>query len=136
SLVGVLYILDEPSIGLHQRDNKKLLDTLKRLRDIGNTVLVVEHDEETILEADWVLDLGPGAGAQGGNLVFSGMPKDLVKMREGSITADYLSGRRQVPVPAERRKARDGKYITIHNAREHNLRGVTAKFPIGTFVTV
>ena len=135
SLVGVLYILDEPSIGLHQRDNKKLLETLKRLRDLGNTVLVVEHDEETILEADWVLDLGPGAGANGGKLVFSGLAKDLVKA-PGSITADYLSGKKKVPIPEQRRKAKDGKFITIQGARAHNLQGVTAKFPLGTFIAV
>ena len=135
ALVGVLYILDEPSIGLHQRDNAKLLNTLKRLRDIGNTVLVVEHDEDTIREADYVLDLGPGAGKEGGEIIFAGTPEKLL-LAKNSITADYMSGRRFVPIPATRRQARDGKFITIHNARANNLRNVSARFPIGTFTAV
>ncbi len=135
ALVGVLYILDEPSIGLHQRDNERLLNTLKRLRDIGNTVLVVEHDEETIREADYVLDMGPGAGKDGGEVVFAGTPENLLQAK-GSLTADYMSGRREVPIPAKRREPRDGKSIVIHNARANNLRGVTARFPLGTFTAV
>ncbi len=135
SLVGVLYILDEPSIGLHQRDNARLLATLKRLRDLGNTVLVVEHDEDTILAADFVVDLGPGAGKQGGAVVFAGPPAELLRT-PGSLTADYLAGRMAVPVPPARRKAKEGKVLTVQGARAHNLRGVTARFPLGTFTVV
>ncbi|PYM83857.1 MAG: excinuclease ABC subunit A, partial [Candidatus Rokuibacteriota bacterium] len=121
SLVGVLYILDEPSIGLHQRDNRKLLDTLRRLRDLGNTVLVVEHDEETIRSADYVVDLGPGAGELGGHLVAVGTP-DEIMANPASLTGQYLSRERVIPVPAVRRKP-SGKFVTIHNPREHNLKG-------------
>src|SRR5437660_1063394 len=134
SLVGVLYILDEPSIGLHQRDNRRLLDTLKRLRDIGNTVLVVEHDEETIRSADYVVDLGPGAGELGGELVAVGTP-DEIMANPDSLTGRYLARALAIPVPATRRKG-SGHFITIHNPREHNLKGMAVKIPLGTFTCV
>jgi excinuclease ABC subunit A len=134
SLVGVLYILDEPSIGLHQRDNRRLLDTLKRLRDIGNTVLVVEHDEETIRSADYVVDLGPGAGELGGHIVAVGTP-DEIMANPDSLTGRYLGGSLAIPVPATRRKG-SGHFITIHNPREHNLKGTAVKIPLGTFTCV
>ncbi|PYN98815.1 MAG: excinuclease ABC subunit UvrA [Candidatus Rokuibacteriota bacterium] len=134
SLVGVLYILDEPSIGLHQRDNRRLLETLKRLRDLGNTVLVVEHDEETIRSADFVIDLGPGAGELGGHLVALGTP-DEVMANPASLTGRYLSGALAIPIPAERRKGH-GPAVTIHNPREHNLKGMPVKIPLGTFTCV
>jgi excinuclease ABC subunit A len=134
SLVGVLYILDEPSIGLHQRDNRRLLDTLKRLRDIGNTVLVVEHDEETIRSADYVVDLGPGAGELGGHIVAVGTP-DEIMANPDSLTGRYLVGALAIPVPATRRKG-SGHFITIHNPREHNLKGMAVKIPLGTFTSV
>ena len=134
SLVGVLYILDEPSIGLHQRDNRKLLDTLRRLRDLGNTVLVVEHDEETIRSADYVVDLGPGAGELGGHLVAVGTP-DEIMANSASLTGQYLSRARVIPVPAVRRKP-PGKFVTIHNPREHNLKGGAVKIPLGTFTCI
>ncbi len=133
-LVGVLYILDEPSIGLHQRDNARLLATLKRLRDLGNTILVVEHDEETILESDYVLDMGPGAGVQGGEVIFSGTPQELLRA-EQSLTGQYLSGRRKIPVPARRRKPR-GKYLTLVRAGANNLKDITVKIPLGLFTCV
>jgi excinuclease ABC subunit A len=134
SLVGVLYILDEPSIGLHQRDNRRLLDTLKRLRDIGNTVLVVEHDEETIRSADYVVDLGPGAGELGGHIVALGTPDEIMGNPD-SLTGRYLAGALAIPVPATRRKG-SGHFITIHNPREHNLKGMAVKIPLGTFTCV
>ena len=134
SLVGVLYILDEPSIGLHQRDNRRLLETLKRLRDLGNTVLVVEHDEETIQAADYVVDLGPGAGELGGHIVAVGTPDEILA-NPASLTGQYLSGVRRIPVPAERR-AGTGQAITIHDPREHNLQGMAVKIPLGTFTCV
>jgi excinuclease ABC subunit A len=134
SLVGVLYILDEPSIGLHQRDNRRLLDTLKRLRDLGNTVLVVEHDEDTIRAADYVLDLGPGAGELGGHVVAMGTPDEIIA-NPRSLTGQFLSGARAIPVPAERRKG-SGQFITIHDPREHNLKGMAVKIPLGTFTCV
>jgi excinuclease ABC subunit A len=134
SLVGVLYILDEPSIGLHQRDNSRLLDTLKRLRDLGNTVLVVEHDEETIRAADFVVDLGPGAGELGGHLVAVGTPEEIAA-HPASLTGRFLSGAEQIAVPTQRRSP-NGKHITIHNPREHNLKGMPAKIPLGTFTAV
>src|SRR5262245_22477761 len=134
SLVGVLYILDEPSIGLHQRDNRRLLETLKRLRDLGNTVLVVEHDEETIRSADYVVDLGPGAGELGGHLVAVGTPDEIVANPQ-SLTGQYLSGARLIPVPPERRKG-TGAFITIHKPREHNLKGMAVKIPLATFTCV
>jgi excinuclease ABC subunit A len=134
SLVGVLYILDEPSIGLHQRDNRRLLDTLKRLRDLGNTVLVVEHDEDTIRAADYVLDLGPGAGELGGHVVAMGTPDEIVA-NPRSLTGQFLSGARAIAVPAERRKG-SGQFITIHDPREHNLKGMAVRIPLGTFTCV
>ena len=134
SLVGVLYILDEPSIGLHQRDNRRLLETLKRLRDLGNTVLVVEHDEETIRSADFVIDLGPGAGELGGHLVALGTPDEIIA-NPASLTGRYLSGALVIPVPAERR-AGHGTALTIHNPREHNLVGMNVRIPLGTFTCV
>jgi excinuclease ABC subunit A len=134
SLVGVLYILDEPSIGLHQRDNRRLLDTLKRLRDLGNTVLVVEHDEETIRSADYVLDLGPGAGELGGHLVAVGTPDEIVANPQ-SLTGQYLSGARSIQVPANRRRG-SGQFLTIHEPREHNLQGMAVKIPLATFTCV
>jgi excinuclease ABC subunit A len=134
SLVGVLYILDEPSIGLHQRDNRRLLETLKRLRDLGNTVLVVEHDEETIRSADYVIDLGPGAGELGGHVVAVGTP-DEIMANPASLTGRYLGHSLSIPVPAVRRKG-SGHFITIHNPREHNLKGMAVKIPLGTFTSV
>ncbi len=134
SLVGVLYILDEPSIGLHQRDNERLLATLKRLRDLGNTLVVVEHDEETIRAADYVVDIGPGAGAHGGRVVAAGTPEEVMRT-PGSITGDFLSGRRQIPVPKERRKP-TGAALVIRGAREHNLKGIDVTIPLGLFVCV
>jgi excinuclease ABC subunit A len=134
SLVGVLYILDEPSIGLHQRDNRRLLETLKRLRDLGNTVLVVEHDEETIRTADFVIDLGPGAGELGGHLVAAGTPDEIIA-NPASLTGRYLSGALTIPAPAERRKGH-GTALVIHNPREHNLRGTNVRIPLGTFTCV
>jgi excinuclease ABC subunit A len=134
SLVGVLYILDEPSIGLHQRDNRRLLDTLKRLRDLGNTVLVVEHDEETIRSADYVIDLGPGAGEHGGHVVAVGTP-DEVMANAASLTGRYLSGALTIAVPPVRRKG-TGSFLIIHNPREHNLKGTGVKIPLGTFTCV
>jgi len=134
-LVGVLYILDEPSIGLHQRDNARLLETLKRLRDLGNTVLVVEHDEETIMEADHLIDLGPGAGKHGGEVIAEGTVKEVMAV-EASITAQYLTGKKRIE-QREVRRARDPKrVIRVEGAKEHNLRNVTAEFPLGLFVAV
>jgi excinuclease ABC subunit A len=133
-LSGVLYVLDEPSIGLHQRDNDRLLETLKRLRDLGNTVIVVEHDEDAIRAADHIVDLGPGAGVHGGEIVAQGKLKDILKAK-GSLTADYLTGRRKIEVPAKRRKG-NGHHITVKNARANNLKGVTAKIPLGTFTCI
>jgi len=134
SLVGVLYILDEPSIGLHQRDNRRLLDTLKRLRDLGNTVLVVEHDEETIRSADFVVDLGPGAGEHGGHVVAVGTP-DEIMANPASLTGRYLSRALTIPVPPARRKG-NGQFLVIHNPREHNLKGASVRIPLGTFTCV
>ncbi|MBP2513170.1 excinuclease ABC subunit UvrA [Sphingomonas sp. PvP018] len=133
-LSGVLYVLDEPSIGLHQRDNDMLLKTLRRLRDLGNTVLVVEHDEDAIRTADYIIDMGPGAGVRGGQVVAQGTLKQILKSKT-SITADYLNGTREVPVPATRRKG-NGKKLTVHNATANNLTGVTASIPLGTFTCV
>ena len=133
-LVGVLYVLDEPSIGLHQRDNHRLIETLVRLRDLGNTLIVVEHDEDTIRTADWVVDIGPGAGEHGGQIVVSGTVSELVANSE-SITGQYLSGSRGINVPAVRRPQERG-WITIKGAREHNLQNVSARFPLGNFVCV
>jgi len=133
-LVGVLYILDEPSIGLHQRDNIRLLDTLKRLRDLGNTVLVVEHDAETILSADHVIDMGPGAGENGGRVVFSGPTNEILRSSE-SLTGRYLAGMLTIPVPG-RRRCPDGRFITIVGSRENNLQNITVAFPLGTLTCV
>ena len=134
SLVGVLYILDEPSIGLHQRDNRRLIDTLIRLRDLGNTVIVVEHDRETIQTADYVVDLGPGAGVHGGEVVAAGTPAEIVRNQK-SLTGKYLSGERTIPLPAARRKAA-GPFLEILGAREHNLKGIDVKIPLGVFTCV
>ena len=133
-LTGVLYVLDEPSIGLHQRDNGKLLETLKNLRDQGNTVIVVEHDEEAVRSADYVLDIGPGAGVHGGQIIAKGTPAQIIKNKK-SITGQYLSGKKCIPVPAERRSG-NGKEITITNAIGNNLKGINANFPLGTFTCV
>ena len=134
SLMGVLYILDEPSIGLHQRDNDKLLDTLKHLRDLGNTLLVVEHDEDTMRQADYIVDIGPGAGVHGGQVVACGTAEEVMNT-PGSITGDYLSGRKQIPVPTERRKG-NGHFLTVKGAAENNLRNVDVSIPLGTFTCV
>jgi len=134
-LVGVLYVLDEPSIGLHQRDNHRLLDTLLRLRDLGNTLIVVEHDEDTIRAADWVVDIGPRAGEHGGQIVVSGPLSELLASEE-SLTGAYLTGRESIPVPARRRKVSRGKEVVIKGAAEHNLQGVDVAFPLGTFIAV
>ena len=133
-LMGVLYILDEPSIGLHQRDNDKLIATLKRLRDLGNTLIVVEHDDDTILAADYVVDIGPGAGIHGGNVVYSGDVKGLLAC-EKSITGQYLSGKRNIPLPLERRSG-NGNYLTVHGAREHNLKNIDVSIPLGAFTCI
>ncbi len=134
-LVGVLYVLDEPSIGLHQRDNRRLIDTLLRLKALGNTLIVVEHDEDTINTADWVVDIGPGAGEHGGQIVVSGSVEDLLASPD-SITGMYLSGRREIAVPPVRRPRTPGREITVVGAREHNLRDVTVTFPLGQLVAV
>ena len=134
SLMGVLYILDEPSIGLHQRDNERLIATLKRLRDLGNTVIVVEHDEDTMRAADYIVDIGPGAGIHGGNVVFAGSLDELKKC-ENSITSDYLTGRKAIPVPTNRRKG-NGSYLTFKGAAENNLKNINVKIPLGTFTCV
>jgi excinuclease ABC subunit A len=133
-LVGVLYVLDEPSIGLHQRDNHRLIDTLVRLRDLGNTLIVVEHDEDTIRAADCVVDIGPGAGERGGEIVYAGALEGLTAI-EGSMTGAYLAGRKSIPIPKDRRPG-TGNFITVYGAREHNLRDIDVTFPLGTFVTV
>ena len=133
-LTGVLYVLDEPSIGLHQRDNQRLLGTLKQMRDLGNTVLVVEHDAETILSADHVIDMGPGAGADGGHLVFNGPPKALVQ-HETSVTGQYLSGRKIIPVPLKRRPLGNG-YLVVEGASTNNLKDITVRFPLGCLVCI
>ena len=133
-LTGVLYILDEPSIGLHQRDNARLLATLKRLRDLGNTLIVVEHDEETMRAADWIVDLGPGAGAAGGRIVAQGTLEDIKKVPE-SITGQYLSGARSIPVPARRRPG-NGQYLIVRGARENNLKNLDVVFPLHKFICV
>lgn len=134
SLMGVLYILDEPSIGLHQRDNERLIETLKHLRDLGNTLIVVEHDEDTIRSADHVIDIGPGAGIHGGNVVFSGTVDELKNCKD-SLTSDYLTGRRSIPVPEKTRKG-NGAFITVKGASENNLKNINVKFPLGEFVCV
>ena len=134
-LVGVLYVLDEPSIGLHQRDNRRLIETLIRLRDLGNTLIVVEHDEDTIRVADWAVDIGPGAGEHGGHVVHSGPVEGLLNHPD-SLTGMYLSGRRSIPLPATRRPRTKSRVVTVHNAVEHNLRNVTVSFPLGQLIAV
>ncbi|MEV6715708.1 excinuclease ABC subunit UvrA [Lentzea sp. NPDC051208] len=134
-LVGVLYVLDEPSIGLHQRDNHRLIETLTRLRNLGNTLIVVEHDEDTIRASDWVVDIGPGAGEHGGKVVHSGPYKKLLTNKE-SMTGAYLSGRKSIPMPAQRRKIDKKRQLTVVGAREHNLRGIDVSFPLGTLTSV
>jgi excinuclease ABC subunit A len=134
-LVGVLYVLDEPSIGLHQRDNRRLIETLVRLRDLGNTLIVVEHDEDTIRAADWAVDIGPGAGEHGGNVVVSGPVQELIDSPD-SLTGAYLAGRRSIPIPDIRRAPDPARLLVVHDAREHNLRDVTVSFPLGCFVAV
>ncbi len=134
-LVGVLYVLDEPSIGLHQRDNHRLLETLLRLRDLGNTLIVVEHDEDTIRAADWVVDIGPRAGEHGGHIVVSGPLSELLASKE-SLTGAYLTGRESIPVPARRRKRGKGREVVVKGAAEHNLKGIDVAFPLGCFIAV
>ena len=134
-LTGVLYVLDEPSIGLHQRDNRRLIETLTRLRDLGNTLIVVEHDEDTIRAADWLVDIGPGAGENGGEVVHSGSYQQLLK-NTGSITGDYLAGRRSIPTPEKRRKVDAARTVRVVGARENNLKDVTVDFPLGVFTAV
>ena len=134
-LTGVLYVLDEPSIGLHQRDNNRLLDTLRNLRDLGNTVLVVEHDEDAIRSADHVIDMGPGAGEHGGEVVARGTPEDIMAS-DASLTGQYLVGAREVPVPVDRRPGKKDRFLTVRGATAHNLRGVDATFPLGTLTCV
>ena len=134
TLTGVLYVLDEPSIGLHQRDNGKLIQTLKKMRDLGNTVIVVEHDEETMMESDYIVDVGPGAGKDGGNIVFFGTPKEILESKD-SITGMYLSGRKKIEVPNSRRKG-NGKELKVIGASEHNLKNIDVSFPLGKFICV
>jgi excinuclease ABC subunit A len=134
-LVGVLYVLDEPSIGLHQRDNRRLIDTLTRLRDLGNTLIVVEHDEDTIRAADWIVDVGPGAGEHGGQIVHSGEYAGLLES-ERSVTGAYLSGRRSIPLPARRRPVDAERQVTVVGARQNNLRGIDVSFPLGVLTAV
>lgn len=134
SLMGVLYILDEPSIGLHQRDNDRLIRTLEHMRNLGNTLIVVEHDEDTMLAADYIIDMGPGAGIHGGQVVAEGTPQEIMR-DEDSLTGQYLSGRRFIPVPRERRKP-NGKWLEVRGAKENNLKGVNVKFPLGVFTCV
>ena len=134
-LTGVLYILDEPSIGLHQRDNDKLLATLKKLRDLGNTLIVVEHDEDTMYAADQIIDIGPGAGSHGGNVMAQGTAEE-VKLVENSVTGQYLSGRKRIPVPKKRRKMVKGKVIEVQGATENNLKNISVKFPLGLFTCI
>ncbi|MEE1296223.1 MAG: excinuclease ABC subunit UvrA [Bifidobacterium sp.] len=134
-LVGVMYVLDEPSIGLHQRDNERLIDTLHHLRDLGNTLVVVEHDEDTITSADWVVDIGPGAGEHGGRVVYSG-PADHLVDAPDSVTGDYIAGRRRIEVPGERRQVDRSRQLTVVGARENNLKDLTVRFPLGVFTCV
>lgn len=134
NLSGVLYVLDEPSIGLHQRDNDRLIASLKKMRDLGNTLIVVEHDEDTMRQADWLVDVGPGAGQFGGEIVASGRPEQVAKNKK-SITGQYLSGKKEIPVPTERRKG-NGRFIEVKEAAEHNLQSINVKFPLGKFIAV
>ena len=133
-LTGVLYILDEPSIGLHQRDNERLIETLRNMRDIGNTLIVVEHDEDTMLAADYLIDVGPGAGVHGGQIISAGTPEEVMK-DPNSLTGQYLSGKKFIPLPLERRQS-DGRFIEIKGAKENNLKNVNVKIPLGMFVAV
>ena len=133
-LTGVLYVLDEPSVGLHPRDNARLIATLKRLRDLGNTVIVVEHDEATVRAADWIVDLGPGAGIHGGYVVTTGTPEEIAR-NPGSLTGQYLAGIRRIPIPAKRREPKD-RWLVVRGAREHNLKGIDVRFPVGLFICV
>lgn len=133
-LSGVLYVMDEPSIGLHQRDNAKLIQTMKNMRDLGNSLIVVEHDEETMMAADWIVDIGPGAGIHGGNVMASGTPQDVMKV-EDSITGQYLAGKKLIPLPAKRRKG-NGTFIELRGVEEHNLKKINVKFPLGKLVVV
>src|SRR5690554_1869606 len=132
-LVNVLYILDEPSIGLHQRDNHRLIDSLKKLRDSGNSVVVVEHDKDMMLASDYIVDMGPFAGQKGGDVVFKGVPSEMLK--KNTLTSNYLNGKLEISIPKERRKG-SGKKLTIEGASGNNLKGVTAVFPLGTFICV
>src|SRR5262249_9978693 len=134
-LTGVLYVLDEPSIGLHQRDNSRLLETLRRLRDLGNSVLVVEHDEEAIMTADHVVDMGPAAGVHGGRIIAEGTPAQIEKSKE-SLTGAYLTGRREIAVPEKRRRINKSRTMTVKNASGNNLRGIDAEVPLGVFTCV
>ena len=134
-LVGVLYVLDEPSIGLHQRDNRRLIDTLTKLRDMGNTLIVVEHDEDTMREADWIVDVGPGAGEHGGEIVHSGTYKELLSNKK-SITGDYMAGRRSIEVPKKRRPHDRKRVLKVYGARENNLKNVDVTFPLGVFTAI
>lgn len=134
ALTGVLYVLDEPSIGLHQRDNNRLIGTLKTMRDLGNTLIVVEHDEDTMLAADWLIDIGPGAGEHGGKIIANGTPEKVMKTKK-SLTGQYLSGQKFIPMPANRRKP-DGRYIEVKGAKENNLKNINAQFPLGLFTVV
>ena len=130
----MLYILDEPSIGLHQRDNDRLIETLKNMRDIGNTLIVVEHDEDTMMAADYLIDVGPGAGVHGGEIIAAGTPEQVMKNKK-SLTGQYLSGKKFIPLPAERRKP-DGRFIKIKGATENNLKNVSVDIPLGVFTAV
>jgi excinuclease ABC subunit A len=134
SLMGVLYILDEPSIGLHQRDNEKLLNTLRELRDLGNTLIVVEHAEDTMRAAAYIVDIGPGAGVHGGEVICAGTIDEIIAC-ESSLTGQYLSGKKRIPIPAQRRKG-NGKLLRIRDARENNLKGITVDIPVGVFTCV
>ena len=134
SLVGVLYILDEPSIGLHQKDNDKLIATLKRLRDLGNTLIVVEHDEDTMRAADYIVDVGPGAGVHGGEIVCAGTAEEICAC-ERSVTGQYLSGRKKIEIPKERRKG-NGLYLEVVGAAENNLKNIQVDFPLGVMTCV
>lgn len=134
NLSGVLYVLDEPSIGLHQRDNDRLIASLKKMRDLGNTLIVVEHDEDTMRQADWLIDVGPGAGQFGGEIVASGTPKQVARVKK-SITGQYLSGKKEIPVSSQRRKG-NGRFIEVRGASEHNLQNINVKFPLGKFIAV
>ena len=134
-LVGVMYVLDEPSIGLHQRDNERLIETLHHLRDLGNTLIVVEHDEDTIRRADWVVDIGPGAGERGGEVIYSGPAKHLIEAKR-SITGDYIAHRREIAVPAKRRKIHKTQVLKVVGARENNLKNIDVSFPLGVLTVV